>query len=463
MESKHKNKVLHLRNFFGLVFAYYLTALIGLQMQSEQFGITPFWPASGIALAFFVIYGMKYWPAIFVALYLLAFQTGMPFEVTILLSLANILEAIIPLTIAIKYGFKGNLKSLRQLLLFLFIVWTGPLISAAISSMTFFFTSTEINIPAHKLFFIWWLGNSFGILLVGSSGILLYDCIKHKKCITLNNPVLLIVMIIASVISIGAFQHIDDLDSALILNLIIPLVVLSSIFIGFAGALVPVFIATFCMLVMSQQFPPQAFSQQPFGILYLDIAVLWTITLTGLLISIAYKHGIQDMKNRWLSTHDGLTKLHNRHFLEQQMEHWRTSLRQQDKSFFLLFLDLNNFKTINDTAGHLAGDAGLEHVSRLLEKSIRASDTVVRWGGDEFIILIPDCAEQSALNVADKINHQLLINPFIFKDQTFNLSFSIGIASTLSNELPENVIERADRASYQAKRSGSGIMLAELA
>jgi len=207
-------------------------------------------------------------------------------------------------------------------------------------------------------------------------------------------------------------------------------------------------------------FPDEATRQYPLGILYLDILELWIITLTGLLVGIAYKDGIKNMKNSWLTTHDGLTTLRNRRYLNKKLDRLCFGLRLSDSSFSLLFLDLNKFKRVNDSAGHLVGDACLVHVAHLLEDSTRTSDTVARWGGDEFMVLLPNCPEHTAENIAKKINKQLENKPFQFNQQLFKLSFSIGVATSQNGDTPVSITDRADRASYHAKISGEDITLA---
>lgn len=451
----------YLSSVLGLSLAYFLAGMLGLEMQSAQTGITPFWPASGIAIATFILYGIRLWPAIFIGMIGIAAIKNIPIPLVLIPAAGSVLEAVIPLLIARRYGFTGSLSSFRQLLIFISIAWAGPLISAFLGMLSSTSSAIELTMPAKNIFLIWWLGNSFGILLVGSSIILLYQCIKNFSCLIPKSPILLGIAVIASIISFTAFQNMTNLNSALILNLMIPLVILSSIIIGFAGTLIPVSIATVTLVIMFPSFPDEATRLYPLGLLYLDILELWIITLTGLLVSIAYKDGIKHIRSSWLNTHDGLTTLRNRHFLNKKLDRLCFGLRQRDSNFCLLFLDLNKFKLVNDSAGHLAGDAGLVHVAHLLKDSTRMSDTVARWGGDEFLILLPDCPEQTAISIAKKINTQLKNTPFKHKQMSFELSFSIGIATSQIDDTPASITDRADRASYRAKESGEEIIMAQ--
>lgn len=442
--------------------AYFIAGLIGLEMQSAQTGISPLWPASGVALAGFIIYGIKLWPGIYLGMGLIAYTLGIPIWVALLSATGSILEAAIPLYIVQKYGFTASLETLRQLIQFLLIVCLGPLISASIGSLSFGLSGMEIHIPLQNMFFTWWLGNSFGMLLFGSGILLLFNHYRQQR-FHLPRPTLTVaITIVAAVISYYAFQDMSGLKSALILNLMIPLVFLSSIFIGYAGALIPVAIACLTLVTLSSGFPEEATRQYPLGIVFLNIVELWIITLTGLLVSVAYKERILHMKNNWLSTHDGLTTLKNRHFVEARLDAMCTGLRNSDKSFCLLFLDLNDFKQVNDRAGHIAGDAGLAHVAKILQECTRSSDIAARWGGDEFILLLPDCPIETAIEIANNINQKLARNPLSFEQHLFKLEFSIGVARAEPDDSPSTLIMRADKASYQSKRSENNISLAEI-
>lgn len=451
--------LINIRNTLLLGVAYYLSGLIGLDIQSAQAGITPFWPPSGIALAAFIIFGLQLWPGIFIGMIAIAMGAGVPVWIAILAAIGSVFESVIPILIARRYGFNGTLDSLRQLLLFLGIAWGGPLISAGMGTASFVVASSELVIPVQNIFLLWWLGNSFGMILIGTSCLMIYQCAVVKTCNQPKSPMLILVALIATVISLAAFQNMAELNSTLILSLMIPLVVLSSIFFGFAGTLIPVGITTLTMILLSSRFPEEAIRQSPLGILYLDIVVLWIITLTGLIVSTAYREGLQHIKNQWLTTHDGLTGLHNRRYLEQVLQEQCFGIRQHDDDFSLLFLDLNKFKDVNDTAGHLVGDACLAYVAELMEKSTRLSDTLARWGGDEFIILLKDCPPKTALEIANKINQQLMDNPFVHHHHTFSLSFSIGLTSFIQGDTPTQMIERADKASYQAKNSNERVVM----
>ena len=155
--------------------------------------------------------------------------------------------------------------------------------------------------------------------------------------------------------------------------------------------------------------------------------------------------------------YDQLTGLANRALLldrlEQAIQHYQ---RRKGEHFAILFLDLDHFKVINDSLGHLVGDRLLVAIARRLEKCQRAGDTIARLGGDEFVILLENIREmEEAIKVAERI-HQTLSQPFILDSHEVFTSASIGIAlSSTDYDQPEQLLRDADTAMYYAKERGN--------
>ncbi|HKI65117.1 MAG TPA: EAL domain-containing protein [Burkholderiales bacterium] len=153
--------------------------------------------------------------------------------------------------------------------------------------------------------------------------------------------------------------------------------------------------------------------------------------------------------------HDALTGLPNRTLFRDRLSHAIAEMRRRRKSLAVLFIDLDRFKLVNDTYGHLKGDHLLQQTASRLRKCLRETDTLSRIGGDEFVALIPDLeARQDAEAIARKILHELA-EPFSLGTEPFRTSVSIGVAvypGDGPNE--EELIRSADLAMYQAKRKG---------
>jgi diguanylate cyclase (GGDEF)-like protein/PAS domain S-box-containing protein len=158
---------------------------------------------------------------------------------------------------------------------------------------------------------------------------------------------------------------------------------------------------------------------------------------------------------RWQATHDPLTELFNRRYFEEQLEkeqQWQ--LRYRGTSA-LLYLDLDHFKYINDTAGHAAGDALLIDIGHRLQERLRKTDTLARLGGDEFAVIMRNVDTQEIARAADCFRRAITERDFPYQDKTFKVAASIGVAPfdhTASS--PGDILVDADIACYIAKAQG---------
>ncbi|MEA2295111.1 MAG: hypothetical protein QOE86_2750 [Solirubrobacteraceae bacterium] len=156
--------------------------------------------------------------------------------------------------------------------------------------------------------------------------------------------------------------------------------------------------------------------------------------------------------------HDALTGLPNRVLFLDRLQHaMRRDLRRSGaEATAVLFLDLDRFKIVNDSLGHLVGDRLLVEVARRLEDALRPGDTVARLGGDEFTVLLEDLTDRYEAGVVADRMLATLNAPFEFEDRELYLSASIGIAMAVPGATPDEVIRDADAAMYRAKAEGKG-------
>ncbi len=157
------------------------------------------------------------------------------------------------------------------------------------------------------------------------------------------------------------------------------------------------------------------------------------------------------------ATHDALTGLVNRRDFERRLQEAAEGGQRGDGQHVLCYLDLDRFKIVNDTSGHLAGDSMLREVAKLLRDAVRDSDTVARLGGDEFGMLLVGCPLEKARQIADDVCRAVGDYRFAWKDRIFNIGVSIGLVeiSRESGTL-EELLAAADTACYVAKKQGSG-------
>lgn len=157
------------------------------------------------------------------------------------------------------------------------------------------------------------------------------------------------------------------------------------------------------------------------------------------------------------ATHDALTGLVNRRDFERRLQEAIESGQRGDGQHVLCYLDLDRFKIVNDTSGHLAGDSMLREVAKLLRDAVRDSDTVARLGGDEFGMLLVGCPLEKARQIADDVVRAVNDYRFAWRDRIFNIGISVGLVeiSRESGTL-EELLAAADTACYVAKKQGTG-------
>jgi len=158
---------------------------------------------------------------------------------------------------------------------------------------------------------------------------------------------------------------------------------------------------------------------------------------------------------RWQAGHDALTKLHNRAWFETELEQEIARLKRTEHVSLLLFLDLDRFKYINDTAGHTAGDQLLVEISRRLSSRLRASDHIARMGGDEYAVILRNVNKADIGAVADEFRKSLGALPFSYGGKSYRVGVSIGVAR-LDQFTPSRseAMASADVALHLAKRNG---------
>ena len=157
----------------------------------------------------------------------------------------------------------------------------------------------------------------------------------------------------------------------------------------------------------------------------------------------------------WQASHDALTRLANRHAFERRLQELVESAQSSRINHALLYIDLDQFKLVNDTCGHVAGDELLRQLSTLLSTKIRTVDTLARLGGDEFGLLLPGCGSEQAQGIAEKIRQEISEFRFVWEAKTFVIGASIGLAEiTHETGAAANLLSAADTACYMAKDRG---------
>lgn len=158
---------------------------------------------------------------------------------------------------------------------------------------------------------------------------------------------------------------------------------------------------------------------------------------------------------REMSNQDGLTKLFNRRYIEETISHEYERARRYGNAFSVILTDIDFFKLVNDNHGHLAGDEVLRVVSKRLSSALRDTDVLGRYGGEEFIIALPETDVEGAVIVAERLREAIASEPIDAEGETLNIAISLGV--TEMNEHTQayaQLIAEADLALYKSKENG---------
>lgn len=185
----------------------------------------------------------------------------------------------------------------------------------------------------------------------------------------------------------------------------------------------------------------QNIDAQPFKMLYLSTLIIFYLVLC--FIFLQYIKRLHSY-----SFEDPLTGLANRRYLYTKLAGEMMNLKKNKNPLSLAIVDVDNFKNINDTYGHLTGDTVLKEISNIFKAHTRSNDTIAVWGGDEFVFVLPNTDQNGAKKFADRVRQVVEDHDF-----SFQVTISIGISCTISPINVEEFLGLADRALYKAKRN----------
>ncbi len=160
-------------------------------------------------------------------------------------------------------------------------------------------------------------------------------------------------------------------------------------------------------------------------------------------------HSLQE-----LASVDPLTQLLNRRAISEVIRHQVASRSTSGANLAFVLCDLDHFKVINDTRGHDAGDQVLRAVSAILRQALRDGDSIARWGGEEFLVVLPGTDSTHARRLAERLRQEVAALRITHGDTSFGVTMTLGVASLLPGESSEQAIARADTALYDGKREG---------
>ena len=197
------------------------------------------------------------------------------------------------------------------------------------------------------------------------------------------------------------------------------------------------------------------------GLQYMNIAVNFSaFGILGYFFRIASMRAEQQME--LLATTDTLTGLFNRRKMHELMDQEVIRYRRDKKSFLIVITDIDHFKKFNDDYGHDCGDYVLQQVSQLMKDSLRQQDVVARWGGEEFLIMLPETELEGGVQAIEKLRETLANTVYQYEDSTFSVTMTFGVTAYDGSCDVEACIKHADEVLYAGKRGGRNRVVSTL-
>lgn len=173
-----------------------------------------------------------------------------------------------------------------------------------------------------------------------------------------------------------------------------------------------------------------------------------------------YEEHINELKKRAMI--DSLTEVANRYYLTQHIEATFEEMKRYQSPFGILFFDIDNFKSFNDTYGHDIGDKVLQQVSRTVSRNLRPFDLFGRWGGEEFLAVIRNCDAKGVLQIAERFKNLISKSQLRVSGDKLGITVSVGATLAREGDTPGSIIKRADTLMYESKKCGKNKVTSDL-
>ena len=238
-----------------------------------------------------------------------------------------------------------------------------------------------------------------------------------------------------------------------LVNCYLLVIITSALTLGKAATLCEMALVAACFVLLDINGGDQLLSLKYVGTLAAQLAPMLLVAYVTTMFSADIRYGLS--KAKLLSETDELTGLYNRRGFAIVVDRLFAQAERYKRPLSVMIIDMDTFKSVNDNYGHESGDRMLRLVARCIETELRHTDVLARWGGDEFVALLPEAAADSAVEVAMRIREAVAATPLDAAGNSIAGSVSIGIASyPKDGQTLDAILGRADRAMYVAKQRG---------
>ena len=441
----------------ALTGVYFLAGKLGLSLASVHASATPVWPCTGIALASFLILGYRVWPAILAGAFLVNVTTAGSIATSIGIAVGNTLEGVVGCYLINRFA-AGRQVFERAQDIFKFGALAG-IISTTVSA-TFGVTALALGGFADwaeyaSIWCTWWLGNAVGAVVVTP---LLLLWTENPKVKWTREQIVELAFLFLGLIFTGWAVFAGGFHSVLknypLEYLCVPFLIWAAFRYGRRKAATAVCvlsaIATWGTL---HGFGPFSRDSQNTSLVLLQAFVGITALTTLALAAEASEHKRADEHVRQLAVTDPLTGLSNYRRLLDTLDSEIKRYARIGRSFAVLLIDLDGLKRINDTHGHVVGSRALCRLAETLQIHCREIDTAARYGGDEFVLVLPETDSEAAWHVAQRISERL-------KNDGEEPSISVSAGAAIfprDGRTIDELLGAADHALYRDKSASKRI------
>jgi diguanylate cyclase (GGDEF)-like protein len=430
---------------------YYIATKLGLKLAFVYPSASSVWPGTGIALAAMLLLGSKVWPGVFLGAFLANVTTAGSISTSLGIALGNTLEGLIGAYLLNRFTNGRNVfDRARDILKFVFLVATLSGVVSATLGVTSLFLGEYIEAQDFaSVWFTWWLGNTIGSTLL-TPLIVLWSINYHIRwnlTRVLEATLFLLSFTAVSVLVFGGLMPLSQQNYPLEF-LCIPFFLWTAFRFGQRETATTVAVLSAIAIGGTLHgYGPFAIRSAAESLLLLQCFLGVTAVMSLVLAAIVAENKRVENQLLHLSVTDSLTGLSNYRKFIDTLEGEINRARRTERGFAIIFMDVDDLKSINDQWGHIAGNQALCRVAKALRESCRAIDTMARFGGDEFAVILPEADEDAARGVAKRVADRLTT-----KQDGPTVSVSVGIAVFPSDgQGTDSFVSAADSGLYRAK------------
>ena len=446
-----------IRDIFTLVgigAIYYVAAKLGLKLAFVYPSASSVWPGTGIALSAMLLLGYKVWPAIFLGAFLANLTTAGSVATSIGIAIGNTLEALTGAFLINRFANGQNVfDRAKDILKFVFVVAT---LSSMISA-TLGITSLALGkfMQPHDIgaaWFTWWLGDTIGSILL-TPLIVLWSTdfrIRWNFNRALEAALFLSSFVVVCLVVFGGMIPISEENYPLEF-LCVPFFFWTAFRFGQRETAAAVAVlSAIAIWGTLHDYGPFAMRTAGESLLLLQAFLGVKSVMSLVIATIVAENKRVETQLLHLSVTDPLTGLSNYREFIDTLDGEIKRARRTERGFAILFLDVDNLKLINDERGHISGNQALCRVANAMRGSCRSIDTIARFGGDEFAVILPEADRDAAQVVAGRVATRLSA-----ANEGPAVSVSVGVAVfPIDGERMESLVSAADRGLYRAKTRG---------